>query len=55
MKDLYFVSPAFVGSSVARDQVGQVVQKVLTMKGDNIASQIESALQDAVEECEYQE
>ena len=55
MKDMYFVSPAFVGSSTARDQVGQVVQKALNMKGDNIAAQIESALQDAVDECEYQE
>jgi hypothetical protein len=55
MQDMYFVSPAFVGSSVARDQVGEVVKKALNMKGGNIAAQIESALQDAVDECEYQE
>ena len=55
MEKAYFVSPAFVGSSTARDQVGQVVQKALNMKGDDIAAQIKSALQDAVDECEYQE
>ncbi len=54
MKDAYFVSPAFVGSSTARDQVGQVLQKALGLTGDGIEAQIRSALQDAVDECEYQ-
>ncbi|MBR4767621.1 MAG: extracellular solute-binding protein [Lachnospiraceae bacterium] len=55
MKESYFVSPAFVGSSTARDQVGEVVKKALGMTGADIAGQIENALQDAVDECEYQE
>ena len=55
MKDAYFVSPAFVGSSTARDQVGEVVKKALGMTGADIAGQVRNALQDAVDECEYQE
>ena len=52
-QDAYYTSPAFNGSSTARDQVGALVTKCLTMTGDNLASQIESAFEDAVDECEY--
>ena len=49
----YYVSPAFVGSSDARDQVGILMQKVLVLEGDNIRSQIESAMKDVYATCEY--
>ena len=52
--DAYYTSPAFNGSSVARDQVGAVLVKCLTITGDNIDAQINSAFQDAIDECEYQ-
>ena len=51
--DAYFVSPAFVGSSTARDEVGSLLQKCLTVTGD-VKGQIETAFEDAVDECEYQ-
>ena len=49
----YYTSPAFNGSSTARDQVGTLMSKCLTMTGSDLASQIESAFEDAVDECEY--
>jgi hypothetical protein len=51
--DAYFVSPAFVGSSTARDEVGALLQKCLSLTGD-VKSQIKQAFEDAVDECEYQ-
>lgn len=54
MADWYFVSPAFVGSSVARDEVGKLVTAVLPMSGNNLESQIKKAMEEAIEECEYQ-
>ncbi len=52
-QDAYYTSPAFNGSSVARDQVGALLSKCLTFTGDNVAAQIDAAFEDAVEECEY--
>ncbi len=49
----YYTSPAFVGSSAARDQVGQLMTKCLTVTGD-VDSQIAAAFKEAVDECEYQ-
>ena len=49
----YYTSPAFNGSSEARDQVGALLSKCLTMKGDNIDAQIAEAFEDAIDECEY--
>ncbi len=49
----YYTSPAFNGSSEARDQVGALMNKCLTLKGDNIDAQIEDAFEDAIDECEY--
>lgn len=44
----YYTSPAFVGSSKARDEVGNLMQAVFTnSKG------IDAAFKDAIEECEY--
>ncbi len=49
----YYTSPAFNGSSKARDQVGFLMSKCLALNGADLAAQIESAFQDAIDECEY--
>jgi len=49
----YYTSPAFDGSSTARDQVGALLTKCLPMKGDDLDNQIATAFQDAIDECEY--
>ena len=51
--DAYFVSPAFVGSSTARDQVGAIIDKALlagVAAGDDT---IATLFKDAIDECEY--
>ena len=50
----YYVSPAFNGSSVARDEVGKLMQKCFTAKTDNVDGMIKEAFADAVSECKYQ-
>ena len=50
----YYTSPAFNGSSVARDEVGKLMAACLPMTGGDIAAQIEGAFEDAIDECEYQ-
>ncbi len=52
--DAYYTSPAFVGSSVARTQVGLLMQKCLSEKTDDPAAMIKQAFEDAVAECKYQ-
>ena len=49
--DAYFVSPAFNGSSNARDEVGQLIQKCLLMGDANLADNIKKAFEDAVNNC----
>ena len=50
----YYTSPAFNGSSAARDQVGTLLTKCLTAEdGGDVDAMIEDAFQDAVDECEY--
>ena len=49
----YYTSPAFNGSSAARDQVGALLTKCLAFTGSDIDSQIKKAFAAAVEECEY--
>ena len=51
--DAYYTSPAFNGSSAARDQVGSLMVKTLTAKGDDLDAQIDAAFQEAIDECEY--
>lgn len=51
-EEAYYTSPAFNGSSTARDQVGALITKCLTLTGD-VDALIEEAFQDAVDECEY--
>ncbi len=50
--DAYYTSPAFVGSSTARDQAAALVAKCLTFT-DNVEAQIEDAFEEAIDECEY--
>ena len=49
----YYTSPAFNGSSAARDQVAALLTKCLPMKGADVDKQIAKAFQDAIDECEY--
>ena len=50
----YYTSPAFNGSSTARDQVGALLSKCLTADdGGNVDNMINKAFADAVAECEY--
>ena len=53
-QNAYFASPAFDGSSVARDQVGLLIQKVFTLPAEGLTEAIQKAFEDAVDECEYQ-
>ena len=50
----YYVSPAFNGSSVARDQVGLLIQKCFALEGNDVDAAIAKAFKDAVAECKYQ-
>ena len=50
----YYVSPAFNGSSVARDQVGLLMQKCLASEATNLDEAIDKAFAEAVAECKYQ-
>ncbi|MBE6933477.1 MAG: extracellular solute-binding protein [Ruminococcaceae bacterium] len=49
-KDAYYASPAFNGSSVARDQVGLLMQKCMA----STSVDIDAAFKEAVAECKYQ-
>ena len=50
----YYTSPAFNGSSVARDQVASLMVTCLTGDASNIDSVIDKAFKNAIAECEYQ-
>ena len=52
-EDAYYTSPAFNGSSTARDQVASLLAKCLSAKTDNVDAMIDQAFQDAIDECEY--
>ena len=47
----YYTSPAFNGSSKARDEVGALLTKLLTEK--NYDAAVDQAFKDAIDECEY--
>lgn len=49
----YYTSPAFNGSSTARDEVGSLLAKCLAAQADDVDAMIEEAFQDAIDECEY--
>ncbi len=53
-QEAYYTSPAFNGSSAARDQVGALLSKCLTAADNgNLDQMIDKAFADAVAECEY--
>ena len=50
----YYTSPAFNGSSTARDEVGTLLTKCLSAEdGGDVDAMINAAFEEAVEECEY--
>ena len=49
--DYYFVSPAFNGSSKARDQVGELLKYCLTTPAADVDAMILQAFKDAITEC----
>ena len=49
--EAYFVSPAFNGSSNARDEVAQLMQKCLLLGNDNLEANIKKAFEEAVKNC----
>jgi hypothetical protein len=50
----YYTSPAFNGSSAAREQVGNLLCKCLTATNvSDVDAMIATAFQNAVDECEY--
>ena len=51
--DAYFVSPAFNGSSEARDQVGTLMQDALVYTGADAEAAIKKLFEKAIAECEY--
>ena len=53
-ENAYYASPAFNGSSVARDQVGLLLQKCFTLPDAGLDAAIKKAFADAVAECKYQ-
>ena len=53
-QDAFFVSPAFNGSSTARDVVGGMMLDCFVNVTDNIDAMIEEAFRKAIAECVYQ-
>lgn len=52
-QNAYYTSPAFNGSSKARDQVGYLMQYCFTTQTADVDSMIAQAFADAIDECEY--
>ena len=50
-EEAYYTSPAFNGSSVAREEVGFLVSKVLSMQTNNPYADITKAFEEAVANC----
>ena len=51
----YYTSPAFNGSSTARDEVGALLTKCLSAETSDVDKLIKDAFAEAIEECEYNE
>ena len=51
----YYTSPAFNGSSEARDQVNEIINGAFTIPENtaDIKAAITQIFQDAIDECEY--
>ena len=55
-ESFYYTSPAFNGSSTARDQVGALLQKCFAIEGADdaaIDAAIEKAFEESIAECKY--
>ena len=52
-ENAYYTSPAFNGSSMARDEVGALMIKCLTEDTNDVDALINQAFAAAVDECEY--
>ena len=52
--DAYYTSPAFNGSSAARDEVGKLIQVCMTDPKCATAEGIKEAFENAIYECKYQ-
>ena len=52
--DAYYTSPAFNGSSAARDEVGKLMRICLTTSETDAVAAIKKAFEDAIAECKYQ-
>ena len=52
-ENAYYTSPAFNGSSEARDQVKNLLVKCLALTGSDVDAAIADAFADAIAECEY--
>ena len=55
-ENAYYSSPAFNGSSVAREQVGLLIQQCFTIEasGSDLDAKIKQAFEDCVAQCKYQ-
>ena len=51
--EAYYTSPAFVGSSAARDEVGVLLRKCISYKGSDLDAYIDKAFKDAINSCKY--
>ena len=51
--DTYFTSPAFNGSSVAREQVGTLLAKCMSEAATDVDSLINNAFDEAYDECVF--
>lgn len=51
--DAYYTSPAFNGSSEARDQVGNLMTAAMTGTATDVDAFLDDLFQDAIDECEY--
>ena len=51
--DAYFTSPAFNGSTVAREQVGTLLAKCMSETATDVDSLINGAFEDAYDECVF--
>ncbi len=51
--DAYYTSPAFNGSSTARDEVGALLTACLTLHGNNVDKQIQDEFAKAIKKCKF--
>lgn len=52
-EEAYYVSPAFNGSSTAREQVESLMTGCFILTGNNVESQIAQKFQEAIDACKY--